>query len=73
AYASPANLCITPMQDVLELDSAHRMNTPGTKSGNWQWRFTKNMLSQGFHKIEMLADFSRIYGRSTVEPEESVA
>jgi len=25
--------------DLLELDSAHRMNIPGTSSGNWCWQF----------------------------------
>jgi 4-alpha-glucanotransferase len=39
ALASVANLAVIPMQDILELDSQHRMNTPGTTEGNWQWRF----------------------------------
>lgn len=36
---SPAALAVLPMQDLLELGSAARMNTPGTESGNWTWRF----------------------------------
>lgn len=39
ALSSVANLAIIPMQDVLALDSSHRMNIPGTTEGNWQWRF----------------------------------
>jgi 4-alpha-glucanotransferase len=39
ALGSVANLAIIPMQDVLELNSQHRMNTPGTTEGNWTWRF----------------------------------
>ncbi|MCX7069129.1 MAG: 4-alpha-glucanotransferase [Methylococcales bacterium] len=39
ALASVANLCVIPMQDILELNSEHRMNTPGTTTGNWNWRF----------------------------------
>ncbi|MCW8956661.1 MAG: 4-alpha-glucanotransferase [Gammaproteobacteria bacterium] len=39
ALASVANLAIIPMQDILSLDSLHRMNTPGTTEGNWRWRF----------------------------------
>ncbi|MDT8406481.1 MAG: 4-alpha-glucanotransferase [Methylococcales bacterium] len=39
ALASVANLAIIPMQDLLELDAEHRMNTPGTSYGNWHWRF----------------------------------
>jgi 4-alpha-glucanotransferase len=39
ALASRASLAILPFQDVLSLDSRHRMNTPGTTEGNWGWRF----------------------------------
>jgi 4-alpha-glucanotransferase len=64
AYASPADLCIVPLQDVLGLDSAHRMNTPGTMQDNWKWRMTIDMLGEhNLDKIEMIRNFSRIYGR----------
>jgi 4-alpha-glucanotransferase len=36
---SRAALAALPLQDVLELGSEARMNTPGTASGNWNWRF----------------------------------
>ena len=39
ALASVAELAMLPMQDILGLDSAHRMNTPGTTTDNWGWRF----------------------------------
>ena len=39
AWASTANLAITPMQDLLGKGSDARMNLPGSASGNWQWRF----------------------------------
>ena len=39
ALASPACLAMLPLQDVLGLGEGHRMNTPGTNQGNWQWRF----------------------------------
>ncbi len=35
--ASPATLAIVPMQDVLGLGSAARMNVPGRPEGNWSW------------------------------------
>jgi len=35
----PAALAVLPMQDVLGLGSTARMNTPGTETGNWTWRF----------------------------------
>ena len=33
-------LCIIPLQDILRLDSAARMNIPGVEQGNWRWRFS---------------------------------
>lgn len=44
AMQSKANLAIIPMQDILALDTTHRMNTPGTASGNWHWRFNWQQL-----------------------------
>jgi 4-alpha-glucanotransferase len=59
ALSSVANLAILPMQDILELDSAHRMNTPGTVGGNWQWHFQWKQLTD-----EKLSQFSRWIERS---------
>jgi 4-alpha-glucanotransferase len=43
---SVANVAVCQLQDVLGLDSAHRMNTPGTVgSHNWSWRFRWDMIS----------------------------
>jgi len=53
ALASIANLAILPMQDILDLDSSHRMNIPGTTVGNWQWRFQWKQLSA--EKVSRLA------------------
>lgn len=39
ALASVADLSVVPMQDLLGLSAEHRMNTPGTTEGNWDWRF----------------------------------
>ena len=44
ACNSVANVAVFPLQDVLGLDSHHRMNTPGTGEGNWVWRFEWNMI-----------------------------
>ncbi len=41
---SVANMAVFPMQDVLGLGSAHRMNVPGVLGGNWGWRFTWEMV-----------------------------
>lgn len=45
AYSSVAERAIIPMQDVLELGSGTRMNTPGTVSGNWSWRMDEAALT----------------------------
>ena len=39
AFASVADTAVVPMQDVMGLDGAHRMNFPGRAEGNWAWRF----------------------------------
>lgn len=41
AFASCADTAVIPMQDVLNLGSEARMNTPGTVGGNWGWRMTE--------------------------------
>lgn len=38
AFASTGRLAVVPAQDLLELDAASRMNTPGTDVGNWLWQ-----------------------------------
>lgn len=45
AMQSKANLAIIPMQDILALDTTHRMNIPGTATGNWRWRFNWQQLA----------------------------
>jgi 4-alpha-glucanotransferase len=49
---SVANLTVFPLQDVLGLDGAHRMNTPGTMNGgNWSWRFAWDMLDPEAQRV----------------------
>jgi 4-alpha-glucanotransferase len=45
AMKSRANTSVFPLQDVMGLGSEARMNVPGTKSGNWRWRFSWDMLT----------------------------
>ncbi|MDE7095099.1 MAG: 4-alpha-glucanotransferase [Anaeroplasmataceae bacterium] len=46
AFASIANTCIIPIQDLLALDGSSRMNLPATVStNNWSYRVLKNQLS----------------------------
>jgi len=41
---SVASLAVFPLQDVLGLDGSHRMNLPGSPTGNWGWRFDWAMV-----------------------------
>ncbi|HEU4556561.1 MAG TPA: 4-alpha-glucanotransferase [Longimicrobium sp.] len=43
--ASHADLAIVPLQDVLGLGTEGRMNTPGSSSGDWLWRFREGALT----------------------------
>jgi len=65
AVASVSCLAVIPMQDLLGLGEGHRMNTPGTMEGNWQWRFEwKQLLPElSIQLHEML----RLYGRCPPE------
>jgi 4-alpha-glucanotransferase len=47
AMRSPARTAVVPWQDFLALDASHRMNTPGTTTGNWQWRFRWEQVPTG--------------------------
>ena len=47
AMMSTANLCVTPMQDYLNLGGEARMNVPSTLGGiNWQWRMVPGAASE---------------------------
>ncbi len=61
ALASVARLAVVPLQDVMELDAAHRMNTPGVAAGNWSWRFDWEQLQP--HQAQRLREWIGLYGR----------
>jgi 4-alpha-glucanotransferase len=58
---SVAKLAMFQLQDVLGLDSEHRMNTPG-KEQCWTWRFTWDMV--GPDAGPRLARLSAVTGRA---------
>ena len=49
ALSSIANTAIVPLQDVLDLGSEARMNTPGSAESNWSWRFLTDQLEEREH------------------------
>lgn len=61
ASASVAAVSIVPMQDVLGLDSTHRMNQPGQAEGHWEWRFHWRQV-ESWH-AERLAGLAELHGR----------
>lgn len=61
AWASVADLAVTPVQDVLSLGSAARMNLPGRPDGNWSWRLRLGQLTPGL--VARLADMTALYAR----------
>ena len=58
AWASAADLAVVTAQDLLELGSEGRMNTPSTLGENWQWRalpgaFTPELAEKLRHETEL--------------------
>ena len=45
ASSSVADICLFPMQDVLNLGSEARMNTPSKPEANWSWRCPEGVLT----------------------------
>lgn len=59
--ATASNLFVVQMQDVLELPAGCRMNTPGTSSGNWQWRMRAGSLTEEL--AEKLLTYTKTFRR----------
>jgi 4-alpha-glucanotransferase len=59
--ASVADIAILPLQDLFGLDTNCRMNEPGKPDGNWDWRFTAEMLTEQIG--DRLTNLTNIYGR----------
>jgi 4-alpha-glucanotransferase len=62
---SVANMAVYPLQDVLGLGSAHRMNVPGVLGGNWGWRFGWDMV--GAEPARVLGLITAASGRGPLE------
>ncbi|MBN1480527.1 4-alpha-glucanotransferase [candidate division KSB1 bacterium] len=61
ALSSRAHVAIIPAQDILQLDGSARMNTPGTRFDNWEWRLKMNQL--GANELNQLAELTKKYDR----------
>jgi 4-alpha-glucanotransferase len=69
--ASVARLAMLPAQDLLQLDSSARFNTPGTAVGNWTWRLPAGSLtgSLAAHFRELNHLFDRLPSRGSQAPQ----
>jgi 4-alpha-glucanotransferase len=61
ALNSVAELAVVPMQDLLGLPASARLNTPGTSTGNWQWRLPAGALSAEL--AAHCAHLNEVFGR----------
>lgn len=64
AMMSVADTAIIPLQDILGLDEAARMNVPSTPRGNWEWRYLPEQLTQ--ETAQKLREITEIYGRTVL-------
>lgn len=60
-WATPSNIAIAQMQDILGLDNHARMNIPSTVGDNWNWKMKDDALTGEISK--KLRDLTKIYGR----------
>jgi len=72
AFQSVCQLSIISLQDLMSLDSAARLNTPGSATGNWGWRYSQAQLD-GLRaaSTEYLRELGDCYGRLSKRPERS--
>jgi len=61
AWDSVAVFAIAQMQDILESGSEARMNIPGKKSGNWQWRMKEDYSDKV--DVSWLSEITKLYDR----------
>ena len=66
ALQSIADTAIVPLQDVLDLGSEARMNTPGAPQGNWAWRVA-GRPARSAPRADCLAEMTITYGRSQTD------
>jgi 4-alpha-glucanotransferase len=71
ALASPAELAVVPLQDLMQLGDEARFNTPGTTQGNWVWRL-QCPISDLAGPIHGFGAMAARYGRGLTAPDGGV-
>lgn len=64
AWSSVADLAIAPLQDMLDLGTEARMNTPGKAEKNWSWRLQEQLTEPILNR---LTELTTLYGRAPVQ------
>jgi 4-alpha-glucanotransferase len=71
---SVAQLSIVPAQDLFELGSEARMNTPAVANGNWSWRVAEHSWTPELAaKLAAIADVTDRDNDPLAPPDEAVA
>ncbi|HEV2214951.1 MAG TPA: 4-alpha-glucanotransferase, partial [Terracidiphilus sp.] len=74
AQSSVAQMAVVPAQDLLELGSEARMNTPAVPTGNWSWRAPEACWTQELTaRLAALAEVTDRDNDPLGEPEEELA
>jgi 4-alpha-glucanotransferase len=71
AWGSVSNQAVACLQDVMRLGAEARMNYPSKESGNWQWRYTPEMLTDALKA--RLRELTEIYERAAPKPKKEEA
>jgi 4-alpha-glucanotransferase len=71
ASTSVADICLFPLQDILELGSEARMNVPSRSWDNWGWRCPEGVLAPKL--AEKLAELTVVTDRDFVPKDEKPA
>jgi len=68
ASTSVADICLFPLQDILELGSEARMNVPSRSGDNWGWRCPEGVLVEKL--AEKLGELTVVTDRDRVVEDE---
>lgn len=64
SFQSVCQLAIISLQDLMSLDSSARLNTPGSATGNWTWRYSQAQLDRlRLASTDYLRELGDLYGR----------
>ena len=74
ASTSVADICLIPVQDILQLPTEARMNMPSRANGNWGWRCPEHVLTPALaSRLAAIADVSDRDFVPKTEPVEQAA